>query len=151
MRSAAASGLAAGGASQETWTFDIVHPDGTIGAILRRAPPGYGAAPGRAAGLDAEAMLMQLAHDAGLPSPKVMHVLRPEDGLGRGFDGLLGVEHVGLAVQRVLVDDLGDLAADDLLQDVRRLGLVLVAHLGQFDFLFLLNSSSFFTIKPLIS
>ncbi|MFN5671574.1 MAG: phosphotransferase family protein, partial [Bradyrhizobium sp.] len=74
-----------GGASQETWTFDIVHPDGTIGAILRRAPPGYGAAPGRAAGLDAEAMLMQLAHDAGLPSPKVMHVLRTEVGLGRGF------------------------------------------------------------------
>ena len=29
-----------GGASQETWTFDIVHPDGVIGAILRRAPPG---------------------------------------------------------------------------------------------------------------
>ncbi len=74
-----------GGASQETWTFDIVHPDGNIGAILRRAPPGYGAAPGRAAGLDAEATLMQLAHDAGLPSPMVMHVLTPDDGLGRGF------------------------------------------------------------------
>ena len=29
-----------GGASQETWSFDIVHPDGTIGAILRRAPTG---------------------------------------------------------------------------------------------------------------
>jgi len=28
-----------GGASQETWTFDIVHAGGTIGAILRRAPP----------------------------------------------------------------------------------------------------------------
>ena len=41
-----------GGASQETWSFDIVHPDGNIGAILRRAPPGYGAAPERAAGLD---------------------------------------------------------------------------------------------------
>ncbi|MGB6400989.1 MAG: phosphotransferase family protein, partial [Bradyrhizobium sp.] len=37
-----------GGASQETWTFDIVHPNGDIGAILRRAPPGYGAAPTRA-------------------------------------------------------------------------------------------------------
>src|ERR671937_2422778 len=74
-----------GGASQETWTFDIVHPAGNIGAILRRAPPGYGAAPGRAAGLEAEATLMQLAHDAGLPSPKVMHVLRPEDDLGSGF------------------------------------------------------------------
>ena len=71
-----------GGASQETWTFDIVHAGGNVGAILRRAPPGYGASPGRAAGLDAEATLMQLAHDAGLPSPRVMHVLTPEDDLG---------------------------------------------------------------------
>jgi aminoglycoside phosphotransferase (APT) family kinase protein len=74
-----------GGASQETWSFDIVHPGGKVGAILRRAPPGYGAAPTRAAGLEAEAALMQLAHDAGLPSPKVMHVLQPEDKLGTGF------------------------------------------------------------------
>src|SRR4029079_15506785 len=74
-----------GGASQETWSFDIVHASGNVGAILRRAPPGFGASPGRAAGLDAEAVLMQLAHDAGLPSPRVMHVLTPEDDLGRGF------------------------------------------------------------------
>src|SRR6202795_4515301 len=74
-----------GGASQETWSFDIVHPRGNIGAILRRAPPGYGASPSRAAGLDAEATLMQLAHDAGLPSPRVMHVLRPDEELGTGF------------------------------------------------------------------
>jgi aminoglycoside phosphotransferase (APT) family kinase protein len=74
-----------GGASQETWTFDIMRPDGKIGAILRRAPPGYGAAPTRAAGLDAEAALMQLAHDAGLPSPRVLHVLESEDELGSGF------------------------------------------------------------------
>jgi aminoglycoside phosphotransferase (APT) family kinase protein len=74
-----------GGASQETWSFDILHPGGTIGAILRRAPKGFGAAPARAAGLDAEARLMQLAYEAGLPSPKVMHVLQPEDDLGTGF------------------------------------------------------------------
>ncbi len=74
-----------GGASQETWSFDITHPDGAIGAILRRAPPGYGAAPGRAAGLDAEAVLMQLAYDAGVPSPKVLHVLQAVDELGTGF------------------------------------------------------------------
>jgi aminoglycoside phosphotransferase (APT) family kinase protein len=74
-----------GGASQETWSFDIVHATGTFGAILRRSPQGYGAAPSRAAGLDAEARLMQLAHDAGLPSPQVLHVLRPEDDLGKGF------------------------------------------------------------------
>ena len=41
--------------------------------------------PARAAGLDAEATLMQLAHDAGLPSPRVMHVLQPRDELGTGF------------------------------------------------------------------
>src|SRR3982074_580442 len=74
-----------GGASRERWSFDILHPDGNIGAILRRAPPGYGASPSRAAGLDAEARLMQLAHDAGLPSPRVMHVLTPQDELGTGF------------------------------------------------------------------
>ncbi|MBV9564563.1 MAG: phosphotransferase family protein [Bradyrhizobium sp.] len=74
-----------GGASQETWSFDIMHPAGPIGAILRRAPQGFGAAPGRAAGLEAEATLMQLAYDAGLPSPRVLHVLKPEEGLGRGF------------------------------------------------------------------
>ena len=28
---------------------------------------------------------MQLAHEAGLPSPKVLYVLRPEDDLGKGF------------------------------------------------------------------
>ncbi|WFU38587.1 phosphotransferase family protein [Bradyrhizobium sp. CB82] len=74
-----------GGASQETWRFDIAHPDGTIGAVLRRAPKGYGAAPSRAAGLTAEASLMQLAFEAGLPSPRVLHVLEPEDDLGTGF------------------------------------------------------------------
>jgi aminoglycoside phosphotransferase (APT) family kinase protein len=74
-----------GGASQETWSFDIVHPNGTIGAILRRAPQGYGAAPARAAGLGAEAALMQLAYDAGVPSPRVLHVLQPQDELGTGF------------------------------------------------------------------
>src|ERR1700730_15394098 len=74
-----------GGASQETWSFDIVHPNGNIGAILRRAPSGYGAAPARAAGLNAEAVLMQRAYEAGVPSPRVLHVLQPQDDLGTGF------------------------------------------------------------------
>src|SRR3979411_3071749 len=74
-----------GGASQETWSFDILHPDGNRAAILRRAPQGYGAAPARAAGLNAEAVLMQLAQAAVVPSPKVCHVLQPRDELGTGF------------------------------------------------------------------
>ena len=93
-----------GGASQETWSFDIVHPDGKVGAILRRAPQGYGAAPTRAAGLDAEARLMQLAHDAGVPSPRVMHVLRPEDGLGAGFI-MARIEGETIA-RKILRDDI---------------------------------------------
>ena len=74
-----------GGASHETWSFDIEHPGGNVGAILRRAPQGYGAAPARAAGLNAEAILMQRAYDAGVPSPRVLHVLQPDEGLGTGF------------------------------------------------------------------
>jgi aminoglycoside phosphotransferase (APT) family kinase protein len=74
-----------GGASQETWSFDVVHPDGDFGAILRRKPSGYGAAPERAAGLEAEAILMRRAYAAGIPSPRVLHILRPEDELGAGF------------------------------------------------------------------
>ena len=60
-------------------------PDGDIGAILRRAPPGYGAAPGRAAGLDAEAVLMQQAYDAGVPSPRCCMCCARQDDLGTGF------------------------------------------------------------------
>src|SRR6478736_562339 len=46
---------------------------------------GVGAAPTRAAGLAAEAQLMQLAYEAGVPSPRVMHVLTPDENLGTGF------------------------------------------------------------------
>jgi aminoglycoside phosphotransferase (APT) family kinase protein len=74
-----------GGASQETWSFDIVHPLGNIGAILRRSPKGYGAAPSRAAGLENEAWLMLISHEAGIPSPRVLYVLKSQDDLGTGF------------------------------------------------------------------
>src|SRR5262245_65497766 len=73
-----------GGASQETWSFDIVHATGRHGAILRRSPKGYGAAPTRAAGLDAEARLMQLAQEAGVPWPDVMQAGTAQEERGRG-------------------------------------------------------------------
>ncbi|MGB3488678.1 MAG: phosphotransferase family protein [Xanthobacteraceae bacterium] len=105
---AGATGIAnaarlSGGASQETWSFDIVHPDGDIGAILRRAPSGYGAAPERAAGLDAEAVLMQRAYAAGIPSPPVMHVLEATDGLGTGF--IMGRIAGETIARKILRDD----------------------------------------------
>jgi aminoglycoside phosphotransferase (APT) family kinase protein len=109
-----------GGASQETWSFDIVHPGGNIGAILRRAPQGYGAAPTRAAGLNAEATLMQLAYDAGLPSPRVLHVLQPQDELGTGFI-MARVEGETIA-RKILRDDQFAQARPKL---ARQLGQVL--------------------------
>ena len=62
-----ATGVAAatklsGGASQETWSFEIVHGAGNFGAILRRAPKGYGAAPTRAAGLAGPSILGVTIH-----------------------------------------------------------------------------------------
>lgn len=74
-----------GGASQETWAFEAVESSTTSHRmILRRSPPGY-TAPFRAAGIEVEASLMTLAHEAGVPSPRVRHVLQPDDNLGRGF------------------------------------------------------------------
>jgi aminoglycoside phosphotransferase (APT) family kinase protein len=109
-----------GGASQETWSFDIVHPDGNIGAILRRAPQGYGLAPARAAGLNAEAILMQRAHAAGVPSPLVLHVLKPQDKLGTGFI-MQRVEGETIA-RKILRDEQFALARPKL---ARQLGKVL--------------------------
>jgi len=111
-----------GGASQETWSFDIVGPASPIGAILRRAPSGYGAAPARAAGLDAEAILMELARGAGVPSPRVLHVLRPEDELGSGFI----MERVeGETIPRKILRDAAFASARPQL--ARQLGNILAA------------------------
>src|SRR3954447_10436385 len=54
-----------GGASQETWSFDIEHPGGNVGAILRRAPQGYGPAPAPAAGPNRQAALTEGAQGVG--------------------------------------------------------------------------------------
>jgi len=109
-----------GGASQETWSFDIVLPDGNIAAILRRAPSGYGAAPARAAGLGAEAVLMQLAHRAGVPSPQVLHVLQPQEELGTGF---VMRRVAGETIPRKILRDAGFAEARPKL--ARQLGTVL--------------------------
>ena len=82
----AIAGLArlSGGASQETWSFEIVRGGERRPVILRRAPPGYRVS-FRSAGLATEALLMQRAGAAGVPSPHVLHVLQPDDALGEGF------------------------------------------------------------------
>jgi len=74
-----------GGASQETWAFDIRGAAGSVPLVLRRAAAGAGERAGMTAGLDVEARLILAAKAAGVPVPGIRHVLRPEDGLGQGF------------------------------------------------------------------
>jgi hypothetical protein len=58
---------------------------GNIGADPAPGAAGLWRVAGSGRRARCEATLMQLAHDAGLPSPRVMHVLKPADELGTGF------------------------------------------------------------------
>ncbi len=74
-----------GGASQETWAFDLLYPDGgrrTL--ILRRMPPGerFG---DRVIGPEREARAIRAAVAAGVPAPVIRYGLTANDGIGRGF------------------------------------------------------------------
>jgi aminoglycoside phosphotransferase (APT) family kinase protein len=73
-----------GGASQETWAFEADGPAGATPLILRRAPGGERQHES-AVGLEGEAELIRLARAAGVPEPEVHYVLKPDDGVGRGF------------------------------------------------------------------
>ena len=75
-----------GGASQETWAFEAVAPDGTVQPlILRRAPPGAHTRASGNVGLAAEAQLIRRAALAGVPVPAVVAELQPQHALGEGF------------------------------------------------------------------
>ena len=92
-----------GGASQETWAFDVVGHDGIVPLILRRMPSGV-ALIDAGIGPELEAWLIRCAHRCGVPEPGVRHVLDPEDALGRGFV-MERVEGETLA-RRILRDDI---------------------------------------------
>src|SRR5260370_11973751 len=71
-----------GGASRETWSFDLADAPGRRrGFVLRRDPGEYGGESDRST----EYLLYAAAADAGVAVPRVRVLLRPEDGLGRGF------------------------------------------------------------------
>jgi aminoglycoside phosphotransferase (APT) family kinase protein len=90
-----------GGASQELWLLTLVSGAGERRVVLRRAPEGH-ARTELAIPIELEAQLMQAAHAGGVPSPRVLYVLRPEDGVGAGFF----MEHVdGEALGQRIVRD----------------------------------------------
>ncbi len=74
-----------GGASQETWAFDIQVGAAIRPLILRKRPDGMGADAERTAGLASEAALIRLAERTGAPVPSIVHVATAEDGLGEAY------------------------------------------------------------------
>lgn len=76
--------LLTGGASRESWAFDVEADEGMLALILRRARPGP--VEGTAGiPLAAEARLLNAAAAANVPVPGVRHVLDETDGLGEGY------------------------------------------------------------------
>lgn len=78
-----------GGASQETWAFDLLRGEGASPRveplILRRSPPGAERRDRGNPGLAAEAELIRRVGAAGVPVPDVVAVLQPAHGMGAGF------------------------------------------------------------------
>jgi aminoglycoside phosphotransferase (APT) family kinase protein len=71
-----------GGASRETWSFDVVHGDGRVEPlVLRRDPGATIGSTDRAT----EYELVRAAGAAGVVVPAVTFLLDPEDELGAGF------------------------------------------------------------------
>jgi len=71
-----------GGASRETWSFDLVNGDGTRhGFVLRRDPGGHTGESARST----EYRLLEAAAAGGVIVPRVRHLLEPGDELGDGF------------------------------------------------------------------
>jgi len=70
------------GATNETWSLDVVRDAGVEPLILRRSAVGRG--PG-VLSLQAEAQVLSTVHGRAVPVPEVRYVLAPEDELGEGF------------------------------------------------------------------
>jgi aminoglycoside phosphotransferase (APT) family kinase protein len=76
-----------GGASQETYRIKLIISGQEVVQAMRRSPGGTVLEEKIVGhpGLEAEALLMQAAKEAGVPEPQVHYVLKPEDGIGDGF------------------------------------------------------------------
>lgn len=106
-----------GGASQETWSFDVaMDNDATHELILRRVPGG--SIEGRnstALPLSVEALLLKLAAKESVPAPKVVSVFEPNSEIGESFV----MERVAgeTIARKILRDEVYDVARSKLTQD----------------------------------
>jgi aminoglycoside phosphotransferase (APT) family kinase protein len=71
-----------GGASMETWAFDLHTPRGRQGLILRRRAGAFDPESSRSTSLAAEAALIRAVSEQGAPAPPLIHLCDEADGLG---------------------------------------------------------------------
>lgn len=74
-----------GGASQALWSFDALTPQGPVPLVMRCAQQWSEESQVGSAGMVAEAAILQVAGQGGVPVPGVRVVLQPDDGLGDGY------------------------------------------------------------------
>ncbi len=72
-----------GGASQETWAFRL--SGGRQDHLILRRAPGGKRSGASGIGMTAEARVITRAATAGVPVPRIVYELLPEDGAGSGF------------------------------------------------------------------
>ncbi len=94
-----------GGANMETWAFDLVQEAVARPLILRRSPllPGESAAAVSELPLSAEAALLPLVAEQGVPVPTVLCALSESDTLGPGY--IMSRERGEALPGRILADD----------------------------------------------
>jgi aminoglycoside phosphotransferase (APT) family kinase protein len=74
-----------GGASQETWRFEVLDTSGAKEVRILRRSPLTGPRNGEAIGLAVEADIMDAARQAGVQVPEIIYRCSPKDGLGDAF------------------------------------------------------------------
>lgn len=74
-----------GGASAESWWLDLKSNTGILEAILRRSSVQSTERMATSISKTAEAAVQKLAFHAGIPVPKIVFELVPEDALGEGY------------------------------------------------------------------
>ena len=74
-----------GGASAETWRFDLHTTDSVIPCILRRSATNERNRFSTSISKATEAELQRLARRQGVPAPEILFELAPDSGLGEGY------------------------------------------------------------------
>lgn len=97
-----------GGASQESWRFEI---DGRH-YVLRRAPSGLARDRSTALGLSVEAQILRVADEHGLPVPEVVHICDPAEGLGEAY--IMAFIEGETIARKILRDSVFDAVRPDL-------------------------------------